>query len=72
MDEKDKITLRVGNKDFVVQRKTLTSANGSLLATLFQNDFDKNVVTSNKVVLNRDPEIFQHVIKYLESSPKSQ
>jgi lipopolysaccharide biosynthesis regulator YciM len=70
LDEKDQITLRVGTKDFVVQRKTLTSVNGSLLATLFQNNFDKNVVNSNRVVLNRDPEVFEHVLKYLEN-PKS-
>lgn len=54
-----------------MQRRTLTSVNGSLLATLFQNNFDKNVVNSNRVVLNRDPEVFQHVLKYLEN-PYSQ
>ena len=70
LDEKDQITLRVGSKDFLVQRKTLTSVNGSLLATLFQNNFDKTVVNSNRVVLNRDPEVFEHVLKYLEN-PKS-
>ena len=47
------------------------SVNGSLLAQLFQHNFDKNIVNSNRVVLNRDPEVFQHVIKYLENS-KSQ
>ena len=62
------INLNVGGKDFVVGRETLTSINNSLLALQFSGSQQLlKTDEGTKIFLDRDPEVFTHIVTYLRS-----
>ena len=61
------VHLNVGGADFVVGRDTLQSIKGSLLAEMFKRKEHQGQTKYDKVFLDREPDIFAYVIKYLRS-----
>lgn len=63
----DPIVLDVGGKEIVVDRKTLTSVEGSMLSAHFSGNIPLKKTNENKVFIDRDPDVFTHMINYLRS-----
>ena len=61
------VPLSVGGKDFVVGRHTLLSVEESVLAELFSGNAYLEKMKDGKVFLDRDPVVFEHLIRYLRS-----
>ena len=59
------VRLNVGGQSFVVGMDTLTSVDGSLLQDFFTENF-KN----EKIFIDREPEAFREMLKYLRSDRK--
>ena len=59
----------MGGKEFTVDRKTLTQVSGSMLSAQFSGNIPKKT-EDNKIFLDRDPEIFGHMLNYLRSERK--
>lgn len=51
----------------MVAKYILTSVEGSMMSTLFQNDSLCKRMPDGSIFIDRDPEIFEHVIKFLRS-----
>lgn len=66
----DPIVLDVGGREFVVDRKTLTTVDGSMLSAQFSGNIPLKKTEENRIFLDRDPEIFGHMLNYLRSERK--
>lgn len=61
----------VGGQQFRVGRDTLTQVQGSLLTALFSETAQVNLQDGKNVFLDRDPDVFSHVITFLRSGRKT-
>ena len=62
------VRLRVGPRDFTVGRNVLTSVPGSLMSATFAKGVKHNTVEGGMVFLDRDPDLFNHILFFLRSN----
>lgn len=66
----DVLDLIVGGQKFTVGRSMLTQIKGSKMAELFNNMHQVKMVEGNQIFLDRDPEAFNNVLRYLRTNRK--
>ena len=65
VEDSDPVDINVGGQHFTVSMETLTSVQESMLAARFQRCYQQSRL--NDIYLDRDPEVFGHVLSYLRS-----
>lgn len=66
----DVLDLIVGGQKFTVGRNLLTQIKGSKMSELFNNMHHLKMVEGNQIFLDRDPEAFNNVLRYLRTNRK--
>jgi hypothetical protein len=66
----DVLHLIVGGQNFTVGRNLLTQVKGSKMADLFSSMQQLKMVEGNQIFLDRDPEAFNNVLRYLRTNRK--
>ena len=66
----DVLDLIVGGQKFTVGRNLLVSIKGSKMSELFNNMHHLKMVEGDQIFLDRDPEAFNNVLRYLRTNRK--
>jgi len=64
------VDLNIGGKEVTVGRDTLVKVQGSLLSEYFSGNAHLKKIQKDRVFLDRDPEIFDLILKYLRAERK--
>ena len=67
VNQTDLIDLQVGANNITVSRELLTSIKGSKMETVFSGDHTLHVLPNKRIFLDRNPQIFEHVLQYLRT-----